>query len=100
MISVTQLSSREITACEITPGEITERSLEEVRRLEIENRAWNKRLRLGISALVDSRLAKQISQEEYTVRRQSANEDTAECRRQRTVLVQEIRFRSDGIPAK
>jgi len=71
------------------------RSLEDVLRIEAENRAWNKRLRLETTALVDRRLAKQISQEEYTLLRRSASEDAAECKRQRTVLVNEIRFRCD-----
>ncbi|HXP89279.1 MAG TPA: hypothetical protein VN841_31465 [Bryobacteraceae bacterium] len=64
-------------------------------RIEVENRAWNKRLRQENTALVDSRLAKHISQEEYAERRQSANADAAECKRQRSLLVNEIRCRRD-----
>jgi hypothetical protein len=70
-------------------------SLEEVLSIEAENRAWNKRLRLENTALVDRRLAKEISQEEYNLRRRSATEDAAECKRQRSVLVNEIRCRCD-----
>jgi hypothetical protein len=78
-----------------SPVDFSERSLEEVLRSEVENRAWNKKLRLENTALVDRRLAKKISQEEYTLLRQSASEDAAECKRQRTILVQEIRCRHD-----
>jgi hypothetical protein len=79
-----------------SPDDFSERSLDEVLRIEAENRAWNKRLRQENTALVDSRLAKHISQEEYTARRQSANEDAAECKRQRSILVNEIRCRRDS----
>jgi hypothetical protein len=70
-------------------------SLEEVFRAETENRAWSKTLRHRVTALVNSRVAKAISFEEYTVFRQQANEDAAECKRQATILGHEIRSR-DG----
>jgi hypothetical protein len=68
--------------------------LEEILRIETENRAWNKRLRLDVTALVESRLAKHISQEEYAARRLYANEAAAECRRRATILVHQIRNRN------
>jgi len=68
-------------------------SLEEVLRAETENRAWSKTLRNRARALLNSRLAKAISFEEYAVFRQQANEDAAECKRQGTILGAEIRSR-------
>ncbi len=68
----------------------SKRSLEEILRAEAENRAWNKTLRGQVTALVDSRLAKQISLEAYAARRQHGNEDAAECKRRGTILVDEI----------
>ena len=68
-------------------------SLEEVLRAETENRAWSKTLRQRASALLNSRLAKAISFEEYAVFRQQANEDAAECKRQGRILIDEIRSR-------
>src|SRR4029077_9881361 len=66
------------------------RTLEEILRSEAENRAWNKTLRGQVTALVDSRLAKQITLEAYSTRRQRGNEDAAECKRRGTILVDEI----------
>jgi hypothetical protein len=51
-----------------------------------ENRAWNKQLREGNLALVNARLAKTITQEEYAASRQRANADSAECRRRQQML--------------
>jgi len=72
----------------------SKRSLEEIMRSEAENRAWNKALRGQVTALVDSRLAKQISLEAYAARRQHGNDDAAECKRRGTMLVDEISSRS------
>jgi hypothetical protein len=68
----------------------SKRSLEEILLSEAENRAWNKALRGRVTALVDSRLAKQITLEAYATRRQHGNEDAAECKRRGTILVDEI----------
>ncbi len=68
-------------------------SLEEVLRAETENRAWSKTLLHRTTALLNSRLAKAISFEEYGVFRNQANEEAAECRRQGTILSHEIRSR-------
>jgi len=70
--------------------DLSGRTLEEVLLSEAENRAWNKALRGQVTALVDSRLAKQISLEAYAMRRQHGNEDAAECKRRGTMLVDEI----------
>jgi hypothetical protein len=42
---------------------------------------------------VNRRLAKQISPEQYAINRKRANDDAAECRRGREMLVKEIRNR-------
>ena len=69
---------------------IEERSLDEMFRLQAENRAWSKEIRLKSNALVNSRLAKTISQDEYTATRKVTHEETAECRRRAALLVNEI----------
>jgi hypothetical protein len=71
-------------------------SLEEILRADTENRAWSKTLRQRATALLNSRLAKAISFEEYAVFRQQANEDAAECKRQGTILSDEIRRKTDA----
>jgi len=68
-------------------------TLEDVLLSQTENRAWSKELRLGISVVVASRLAKEISLEQYSVDRKRFNEDMAECRRRASVLAEVIRNR-------
>ena len=65
-------------------------SLEEVLDWQAENRAWGKELRLSANLLVNSRLAKNISQDDYVSRRKRAQEDTAECRRRADLLKAQI----------
>jgi hypothetical protein len=71
------------------------KSLEWVLNAETENRAWSKTLRQQAAALLNSRLAKAISFEEYTVVRDQASKDAAKCREQQRILNDEIRDR-DG----
>jgi len=61
-------------------------SLDEVLKWQLENRAWSKELRRRTNALVNSRLAKSISQDDYVANRKLAHEDAAECRRRATIL--------------
>jgi hypothetical protein len=63
---------------------------EEVLTRLAENRAWSKELRLKTSALVNTRLAKAISQADYLASRKEATEDAAECRRRASVLESQI----------
>ncbi len=63
------------------PDKIEERSLDEMFRLQASNRAWSKQLRQESQVLVNSRLAKVISMEEYSSGREEAAKQTAECRR-------------------
>jgi len=75
------------------PEKIAERSLDEMFRLQASNRAWSKQLRHESQVLVNSRLAKTISMEEYTSSRQLAAQQAAECRRRAEVLSREIESR-------
>ena len=65
-------------------------SLDDVRRSQSENRAWSKELRLRNTAVVNSRLAKSISMDDYVAIRTGVKEDTAECRRRAAVLETQI----------
>jgi len=61
-----------------------------------ENRAWNKRLREGTATLVNTRLAKTITQEEYASNRKRTNQDAAECWRRSGMLVRDLAIRQRG----
>ena len=78
--------------------------MEEVVRLVVENRAWNKELRLNTRMLVSNRLSKQIDAEEYATSRKLANEDVAECKRRGIFLMNQISVlegeRFDAQPAR
>ena len=65
-------------------------SLEGLLKVMAENRAWNKRLREETMALVNTRLSKTITQEEYVASRQQANLDAAECKRRGDILARDI----------
>ena len=56
--------------------------------------AWDKQLRRGRAELINSRLAKRISWEEYTSNRELADRDLAECRRRASILTAELTRRS------
>jgi hypothetical protein len=58
-----------------------------------ENRAWNKRLRAGTTALVNTRLAKTITNEEYASQRSRNSKDAAECWRRTSMLVRDLAMR-------
>lgn len=68
--------------------DLSKLSFEEVLTVETENRAWRKRLREGTTAVVNARLAKSISQEEYAASRERASHDSAECKRRGELLDQ------------
>jgi hypothetical protein len=71
-------------------------SLEEICKSQNENRAWHKELRLRATALVNNRLAKLISRDEYAANRKADVEDAAECKRRATILVNEITLRYEN----
>jgi hypothetical protein len=76
------------------PENMSAQSLEELFLIQAENRAWNKRLRARATTLVNTRLAKDISMEDYTASRQSATNEAAECKRRAMVLLHEIERRA------
>jgi len=78
----------------LSPEDLSTWTLAEVLRSEADNRSRSKELRLRTIALVNSRLAKQISLDQYAINRKRANDDAAECRRDREMLVKELRNRS------
>lgn len=72
------------------PDDLSSCTLEEIFTSEIDNRAWYKQLRLQNTALVNNRLAKNISQDEYALTRRQTTELAAECKRRGAILVREI----------
>ena len=72
------------------PDDLSNSSLEEVLHQQVENRAWSKDLRRKATVLVNSRLANDISQEDYLAGRKVAHEETAGCRRRAHILENEI----------
>jgi hypothetical protein len=61
-------------------------TLDEVLARQSENRAWSKELRKKASLLVNSRLAHDITQDDYLANRKLAHEEAAECRRRAAAL--------------
>ena len=79
------------------PDDFSEVSHEGVLTFMAENRAWNKRLRERTAMLVNTRLAKTITQEEYAARRYRTNRDAAECQRRADMLVKDMAIRQKGM---
>ena len=69
-------------------------TIEEVVKLQNENRASDKETRLEIRTLVNRRLAKEITAEEYVVKRKIANQASAEFKRRSALLNEELATRS------
>ena len=72
------------------PEDFSTCTLKDVLGWQAENRAWNKELRLKTNTLVNSRLAKNISQDDYLATRKLVHEDTAECRRRANIIDAQI----------
>jgi hypothetical protein len=70
-------------------------SLEDIFKLELANRAWNKTLRVETSTLVNSRLANQIDRDGYMLSRRSVQQNAVECKRRADLLASEIACRQD-----
>ncbi len=70
----------------ISTDEISRMSEAEVIRLRNENRMWSQTLRRASQALVNRRMAHEISYEEYSASRQVGREDRAECDRRAMIL--------------
>jgi hypothetical protein len=78
------------------PEDFSTCSLKEVLGWQAENRAWNKELRLKTSSLVNSRLSKSISQDDYLATRKLVHEETAECRRRAGIIDAQIARHATG----
>lgn len=70
----------------ISAEEVSILSETEITRLRMENRAWSKELRRCMAQLVNSRMANQISHEEYAASRKAGMDDRAECDRRAAIL--------------
>jgi histone H3/H4 len=75
-------------------ADLSTTSLDEVVKMQTENRASDKEIRLEIRTLVNRRLAKEITAEEYVVKRKIANQATEEFRRRSTLLSDELAARA------
>jgi len=69
-------------------------SLEDLLRFRAANRAWSRELRAETNTLVNHRLAKEVSQDDYLARRKQLHEDAAECRSRADVLEVQVARRS------
>jgi hypothetical protein len=82
--------------------DLPQRSIGEVLDTKAQNIEWSKMLRRRLSLLVEDRLAKCISQEQYELARREYHQDTAECQRRRTQLENELTRRDKswaaGVP--
>jgi len=82
------------------PEDFSTCTLKEALGWQAENRAWNKELRLKTNSLVNSRLAKSISQDDYLATRKLVGEETAECRRRANIIDAQIARHAVGAVAR
>jgi SOS response regulatory protein OraA/RecX len=73
------------------PADLTQFSAEEIINLQKENHARSTALRHRMRALLDSRLARKITKEEFDLERAVINEDVLACR-QRGMALEDERF--------
>jgi hypothetical protein len=73
-----------------TPEELSTRTLEELTVWEERIHASSKEIRHRLKAVVNLRLANEISQEEYASARQLAQAEAAECSRMHRELANEL----------
>ena len=64
--------------------------MEDILRFQAANREWSKQLRANTSMLVNSRLAKTVSQDEYLAGRKLLHADVAECRSRANILEAQV----------
>lgn len=69
-------------------------SLQEILESQAENRVWGKEIRRKASVLVNSRLAKDISQADYLSTRDHAHQDAVEFRRRAVLLQSQLALRT------
>ena len=65
-------------------------SVEQLLTSQSNNRAWSKELRAKTATLINRRLAKDISRDEYIADRKVADESTAECKRRAMILLNRL----------
>jgi hypothetical protein len=65
-------------------------TLEEILRYQLENRAWSKELRFRSNALVNKRLANEITQDDYLANRKLTRQEAEECQRRAAILESQI----------
>jgi hypothetical protein len=70
-------------------------SLDDIFKLELANRAWNKTLRVETSTLVNNRLANQIDRDGYLLSRRNGQQSSIECKRRADLLANEIACRQE-----
>ncbi|MBL8230755.1 MAG: hypothetical protein JNL98_19840 [Bryobacterales bacterium] len=74
--------------------DLTVCTTEEILQAQEKNREWSKALRSERAALVNDRLKKEISSEQYAAHRSKVGEEERECRRRAGKLLQEIDVRT------
>ncbi len=70
----------------MSADEVSMLSEAELIGLRIETRAWSREIRRCMTDLVNSRIAKRISHEEYLAGRAAALDERAECDRRAALL--------------
>jgi len=74
----------------LMPEDLLDCPLEKLLVWQDENRAWNKDLRQKAKALVNRRLANEISLDDYLEGRKAGQMDAAECQRRANVIDAQI----------
>jgi hypothetical protein len=72
------------------PEDVSSCTLEELAGCQVQNRQWNWELRRRTKSLVQSRLAEEITRDDYIIFRQLTNEDSLECRRRARLLHDQV----------
>jgi len=72
------------------PEDFSTCTLDEVLGWLAENRAWNKEIRVKTTTLVNRRLSKSISQDDYLATRKLVHEESMECRRRANIIEAQI----------
>jgi len=75
-------------------------SLQDVLKVQAENRVWSRELRLRANTLVNNRLAKNISLDDYLSNRKLASDEAAECRRRASILQSQLARHASDPPRR
>lgn len=82
------------------PEDLSSWSLDELQRHRTECRAAAAQLRHELASLINSRLAKQISMEDYVAHRKQSADSASECKRRSVALENEIASRRLSSPRR